>query len=223
MTDVSDTPLTPRYFDTTLWRMLARLQPLIDLARHRPEPDHVDMLSAIGAPAWPLGDSEKLWASWTVIGEVISRQKADDLSEAELLWVAITTLRQLLLGREPDQGAASQGDTYDGQVLFSVMAVGLLAARVFGDDAEEIMQLAAQLRGAERGRQRLKDRADEWRGPLGDFTDEWLARTKPARREHGVAVRILKAFRIARPEITLPGSDGPHKLVSKRVRQFLSG
>lgn len=135
--NLNETPLTETYFETTLWRLLVRLAPTIDMARHPPDPCHFMLLDAVEAGPLTLPTLEKTWAGFTVVGKVMEKRPADDLTEGEQLWVAITKLRQLLLTNSVD----AEANTPMGQAMFLVLTVGLLAGRVFGDDAAEIMHL----------------------------------------------------------------------------------
>lgn len=132
---LGNTPLTQTYFDTTLWRLLVRLSPEIDMARHTPSRGQLALIDGLGAASGALGPLESTWAGFTVVARAI--EATGDLTDEESLFVAITKLRQLLLSGQPDD----EGDTAMGQAFFLILAVGLLAGRVFGDDAAELMAL----------------------------------------------------------------------------------
>lgn len=171
---LDDTPLTERYFDTTLWRLLVRLAPEIDMTRHTPTRGQMALLDVLGTAPPSLGVQESTWAGFTVLAHAI--EATGDLTDGECLFVTITKLRQLLLSGTPDR----EGDTVMGQAFLLVLAVGLLAGRVFGEDAAEIMALRSVAETALKAREGRADHAKAlnasktaWHTPALDRAREW--------------------------------------------------
>lgn len=140
MTDgIGDTPLTERYFDTSLLRLAIRLLPLIDLSQRPPPVEAALIFQTLPSPP----DAEQMWTAFDAVGRYLEATQAPgaEYTNPELMLVAICKVRSLLLAGEPDRGALSHGDTFTGQVFFSILTIGTLAVKVFGDEVEEIMHL----------------------------------------------------------------------------------
>lgn len=209
--ELDQTPFTETYFDTTLLRLINRLSPMIDMTRHQPTPGHSLLLDALGSEGAPLTTQERLWAGFTVVGQVIGR--GDDQTEAELLFVAIITLRQTLLTGKPD----AEGDTLMGQVFLMTLTIGFLAGRVLGDVAAEVMQLRGQVERSLRAKEGRSNHARSLNAERTAWHEAAKAKALKHRQTfpHRAATRIADVIH-ADPNIPTPS----HEQVLATVRAW---
>src|SRR5690606_23212126 len=91
---IGDTPLTERYFDTSLLRLASRLLPLIDLSQRPPPVEAALILQTLPSPP----DAEQMWTAFDAVGRYLEATQAPgaEYTNPELMLVAICKVRSLL-------------------------------------------------------------------------------------------------------------------------------
>jgi len=144
---------------------------------------------------------------------------------------AYETLLTLKWQTNTIDGAATDAEreTLRRMALASV-SLGFLSAHAGIEGVEqsltEIMTQAkiarTQQDGGDRGRAVRVERAEAWRAPIKEFARAWFERHRPTQK-YGTAARIVADFRAAMPEVQLPGSDVPGRVVGACVAEYFKG
>lgn len=127
-----------------------------------------------------------------------------------------------------EAGSDAERDTLRRMALASA-SLGFMSAHSGIEGAvpslRQVMALAqaakVQHDAGERGRDTLRNKADQWRGPFAHYVDEWLNRKKPTERTHGMATSLVSLFREARPDVRL-SFDLASRAAAKQIDAFIA-
>lgn len=72
-------------------------------------------------------------------------------------------------------------------------------------------------KGLRNGRERVRQRSNQWREPLEAYIISRVKHERPANRARGMVAKYLLGFRKAHPEARLPGSNIPNTITAQMI------